>query len=321
MPFVSCIILSHDKAAFVGEAIASVAAQTFTDWEAIVFDSGTLYDRGFYESLPVMKDPRIRLVRSWETEELKNTKTIASWCFNECFRKNIVKGQYVNYLCDDDLYYPNAFQTFHDYAQANPSVMAMYASIDLTGVTVDGEKRRFLEMIANEIKGSCCNGGQLDYRVDYMQLCHKAELVKLFPDDEYWPEDREVIKHADGIFLEKIGSYVPIYPINVKIGENRKVPQSLNYGGERLELFLRNCRLEEEKTHLQHAVFAHQAEILHLRQTLSALQGRLAYRVADRLDRVLKRVPLLRSLTRRVLLTSWQAWRLTKRLRPGRTSG
>jgi hypothetical protein len=95
VPFVSCIILSHDKAAFVGEAIASVVAQTFADWEAIVFDSGTLYDQGFYESLPVMKDSRIRLVRSWETEELKKTKTIASWCFNECFRKNLVKGQYV----------------------------------------------------------------------------------------------------------------------------------------------------------------------------------------------------------------------------------
>jgi hypothetical protein len=198
--------------------------------------------------------------------------------------------------------------------------MAMYASIDLTGVTVAGEKRRFLEMIANETKGSCCNGGPLDYRVDYMQLCHKAALFKLFPDDEYWPEDREVIKHADGIFLEKIGSYVPIYPINVKIGENRKVPESLNYGGERLELFLRNCRLEEEKTHLQHAVFAHQAEIQHLRQTLSALRGRLAYRAADRLDRVLKRVPLVRSLTRGALFAGWQAWRLARRITLGRTS-
>ena len=40
MPFLSCILLSHDKAAHVGEAIDSLLAQTFVDWEAVVFDSG-----------------------------------------------------------------------------------------------------------------------------------------------------------------------------------------------------------------------------------------------------------------------------------------
>jgi hypothetical protein len=108
-PVFTCIILSHDKPDYVVEALASLAGQTFQDWEGIVFDSGVLTDRGFFQQQPICADPRIRLIRSWETEELRNTKTIASWCFNECFRKNLVRGAFVTYLCDDDILYPPTY--------------------------------------------------------------------------------------------------------------------------------------------------------------------------------------------------------------------
>ena len=54
-----------------------------------------------------------------------------------------------------------------------------------------------------------------------------------------------MINHADGIFLEQIGRYVPIVPVPEKIGENRKVPESLNDGGERLKLLEQKCRRNE----------------------------------------------------------------------------
>jgi glycosyltransferase involved in cell wall biosynthesis len=310
MPFFSCILLSHDKAAHVGEAIDSLLAQTFLDWEAVVFDSGVLYDRGFFSTLPAMKDPRIRLVRSWETEEIRQTKTIASWCFNECFRKKMLNGRYITYLCDDDLFYPNAFQAFHDYAQSHPDAMALYASVDMTGVSAEGEKLLFRELLAEEVKGSCCGGGPLDCHVDYLQLCHKADLFNLFSDEEFWPEDRAVIQHADGIFLEKIGSRVPIYPVPAKIGENRKVPDSLNTGGERLELLLEICRREREIQRLGQL-------LAEMGQELAVLRGRrgdcLRYRVADKVNDALQRVPGLHRLGKKLVLTSWQIWQRAAR--------
>jgi glycosyltransferase involved in cell wall biosynthesis len=296
MPFISCILLSHNKADHVGEAIDSLLAQTFPDWEAVVFDSGVLYDQGFFSTLPALKDPRFRLIRSWETEQLRQTKTIASWCFNECFRKKLLNGSFITYLCDDDLLYPNAFETFHDFAQTHPEAKAMYASIDMSAVTPEGEKLIYQELLAKEVKGSCCGGGPLDCQVDYLQVCHKAELFDLFPDGEFWPEEREVITHADGIFLEKIGSRVPICPIPVKIGENRKVPLSLNSGGERLEVLLesyqrdRMCKLANDEE--------------------GAL---LRYRIADKLNEAFQRVPLLHGTAKKLILAGWRVWKRTTR--------
>ncbi|HEY2249451.1 MAG TPA: glycosyltransferase family A protein [Planctomycetaceae bacterium] len=244
-PLFTCIVLSHDKPEHVVEALASLAGQTFPDWEAIVFDSGVLTDRGFFQQQPVCADPRFRLVRSWETEELRRTRTVASWCFNECFRKDLVRGKYVMYLCDDDLLYPSAFAAFHRYIVDHPGTMAMYGSIDMTVTGSQGQRLLLRESHAREIKGRICRGGPLDYAVDYLQLCHHVDVFKSFPNDEYWPEDREVIRHADGIFLEQIGSLFPIYPVREKIGENRKVPQSLNDGGERLKMLEGLCHRAE----------------------------------------------------------------------------
>jgi hypothetical protein len=244
-PLFTCIVISHNKPAHVTEALASLAAQTFPDWEAIIFDSGTLFDQGFFNRLQVLDDPRFRLVRSWETDALRKTKTIASWCSNECFRKDLVRGRYVNYLCDDDLLDPGAFAAFHRFIETRPDAMAMYGAVDLTVVNGRGERFLLREIPAKEIKGSVCDGGSLDRQVDYLQICHHVDVLKTFPTDEYWPEDRDAIRHADGIFLEQVGRSFPIYPVAAKIGENRKVPESLNDGGERFRLLEQTARQAE----------------------------------------------------------------------------
>jgi glycosyltransferase involved in cell wall biosynthesis len=233
-PQFTCIVLSHNKPGYVTEALASLAAQTFDDWEAIVFDSGVLFDQGFFQELPVAADPRFRFIRSWETDEIRRTRTIASWCFNECFRKNLVRGKYVTYLCDDDILFPGAFEAFHRFRREHPQTMAMYGSVDMTLTNGCGERVFLWENAARQIKGRCCRGGSLDGHVDYLQICHHVDVLNVFPGDEYWPENRDYLRHADGIFLEQIGNHFPIMPVPAKIGENRKVASSLNDGGQRL---------------------------------------------------------------------------------------
>ncbi len=59
MPLVSVVIPAYNSGRFLDEAVQSVIAQTFTDWECIVVDDGSTEDLSRVEKM----DPRVRLVR------------------------------------------------------------------------------------------------------------------------------------------------------------------------------------------------------------------------------------------------------------------
>jgi glycosyltransferase involved in cell wall biosynthesis len=58
-PAVSIILPSFNRAAFIGDAIASVQAQTFRNWELIIIDDGST-DETLAAVAPFLSDPRIR---------------------------------------------------------------------------------------------------------------------------------------------------------------------------------------------------------------------------------------------------------------------
>lgn len=225
---VTCICVCHNKPDLVREAIESILRQTHADWEAIVIDSGVLFDVGYYGQFPWRNEPRIRLIRSHETETIRRSKAMAPWCFNEAFRKGWVSGDLVVYLCDDDVFYPHAFETFVAYARKHPEVQAMYASQDLGIIYPNGWHAITGERRANEMGGRCRNGRQMDCEVDYLQFCHRPEVLSQFETNEYWPEAKSTEEHADGIFMERVGQITPIYPIDVKVSQNRRTTRSLN---------------------------------------------------------------------------------------------
>ena len=132
------------------------------------------------------------------------------------------------YLFDDYLLYPNAFGTFVDAFRQNPRAMAMYASQDIGRLGPEGRTEKIGERRALAAGGKCCAGRIMDCQVDYLQLCHRRTALSAFPDTEYWPEDKATGDHADGLFMEKLGSYWPILPIDVTISLNRRTPWSIN---------------------------------------------------------------------------------------------
>jgi glycosyltransferase involved in cell wall biosynthesis len=223
---VSCICVCHNKPEVTQEAIQSIINQSYPHWEAIIVDSGMLYDAGYYDRFVWRQDPRVKLIRSEETDEIRRTRAMAPWCFNECFRKGRVSGDLVLYLCDDDLLYANAFATFVAYCHRNPHAQAMYASQDLAVIYPNGWRALVGERRATAPGGRCCNGRRMDCHVDYLQFCHNRDVLRLLAPDAYWPEGKESESHADGIFMERIGEQVPIYPIDVKVSQNRRTSQS-----------------------------------------------------------------------------------------------
>lgn len=63
MPAVSVVMTSYNYAAYLGEAVASVLAQTWTDWELLVVDDGSTDDSVAIVEDFARRDPRIRLLR------------------------------------------------------------------------------------------------------------------------------------------------------------------------------------------------------------------------------------------------------------------
>jgi glycosyltransferase involved in cell wall biosynthesis len=59
-PAVTVVMPAYDAAAFIGEAIESVLAQTFADWELVVVDDGST--DGTPEVVAGYDDPRVRLL-------------------------------------------------------------------------------------------------------------------------------------------------------------------------------------------------------------------------------------------------------------------
>lgn len=226
---VTCICICHNKPDITNEAIESVVNQSHQDWELLIVDSGVLYDQGYYENFSWRYDVRIKLIRSDETAEIRANKAMAPWCYNECYRKGLVSGELVMYLCDDDIFYPSAFETFVAYCEHNPNAQAMYASQDIGVIYPNGWRAIVGERRADRPGGKSVKGKQMDCVVDYGQMCHKTSLVAQIGGHEFWPEGKGTESHADGVLMEKIGSYVPFYPIDVKVGQNRRTPSS-TYG-------------------------------------------------------------------------------------------
>jgi glycosyltransferase involved in cell wall biosynthesis len=100
MPFVSVIMNVRNGASTLREALESVLAQTFNDWELVVWD-----DRSTDESAQIIaeyKDPRIRYLRSPDETSLGKA------------RDNAIRhaaGTWLAFLDQDDIWLPHKLET------------------------------------------------------------------------------------------------------------------------------------------------------------------------------------------------------------------
>ena len=99
MPFFSVIIPTYNRASMLREALDSVFAQTFTDYEVIVVDDGSTDDT---PAIVARYEDRVRFFRQ------ENSGPGAA--------RNLgiqnVSGEYVTFLDSDDLWFPWTLATF-----------------------------------------------------------------------------------------------------------------------------------------------------------------------------------------------------------------
>jgi len=126
-PFFSVIIPTHDRPDDLAEALASLAGQTFTDFEAVVVDDGERDAAGVVEACGL---ERVRLVRTSGhvgPSAARNAGLAAA------------RGRVVAYLDDDDWYLPGHLAAHAACYGAAPSLRVVYSDAERRLVGEAGE--------------------------------------------------------------------------------------------------------------------------------------------------------------------------------------
>jgi len=117
-PRVSVLVAAYNGEAFVGEALASLRAQTARDFEAIVVDDGSTDRTASIVAAVATTDERIRLVRQGNggTQAARNTALAAA------------RGTWVALLDQDDVWLPGKLEAQLALADADPRANLLFTN-------------------------------------------------------------------------------------------------------------------------------------------------------------------------------------------------
>jgi glycosyltransferase involved in cell wall biosynthesis len=134
MPIVSIVLPTYNRLPLLREAVDSIRAQTFEDWELIVLDDGS--DDGTVEYLQALagEDPRIVPVPLPRIGRLPRLR-------NEGIGR--ARGEWVAFMDSDDAWRADKLQAHVDAHRANPSARWSYSGrsiMDAAGQTLPDER-------------------------------------------------------------------------------------------------------------------------------------------------------------------------------------
>ncbi|MDQ3686916.1 MAG: glycosyltransferase family 2 protein [Acidobacteriota bacterium] len=128
-PAVSVIIPAYNAAAFIGETLASVFAQTFTDYEVVVVNDGSPDTPELEKVIAPWRD-RINYIVQ-ENRGLSGAR-------NTGLRH--ARGEFVALLDSDDLWEPNYLRMQTGLLEADPTIDVLYCDATLFGDERAGKK-------------------------------------------------------------------------------------------------------------------------------------------------------------------------------------
>lgn len=172
-PLVSVMVPTMNRSDLLADTLASLVAQTYTNWEAIVINDCGEGDLDWVES--VDEQQRIRLIHN-------DRQTGCGGARNKGI--SVCRGSIVCYLDDDDVYLPDHLETIVN-AMAGQRVMIAYTEAEYVHeVLANGERREL---------GRFCPYSGVDYSLRRLHeqnfipvICwaHRIELVSLLGNFE-----------------------------------------------------------------------------------------------------------------------------------------
>jgi len=188
---ITVVIATHNRPALLREAIASIGAQSFREWEIVVVDDGSQPPVEL-ESLSDKDVERIRLLRHevpHGPSEARNTGMRAA------------TGNLVAFLDDDDLFKPDALKKIDSAFQNEAGLDCLFFNVELFGARAEGTRYNQDQALS-----------QLFYKMDLPLPANDGSIVQLDSEAlfiallDHLPMafQRVVIKRN---MLEKVGLY------------------------------------------------------------------------------------------------------------------
>jgi glycosyltransferase involved in cell wall biosynthesis len=131
-PLVSVMMPAYNAEKYIAEAIESVIAQSYSNWELLVINDGSKDRTG--EIAAQFTDPRIRLIHQENAGEAAARNTALAH----------MRGEYVAFLDADDAYLPDHLQLTVGYLLEHPSRDGVYTD----GYHIDPQGRRLKSLAA-----------------------------------------------------------------------------------------------------------------------------------------------------------------------------
>ena len=112
-PKISIVLPCYNGAKMIGEAIESVIAQTYKDWELIIVNDCSTDNTLEVAECYAAKDKRIRVLSNEKNSKLPAT-------LNHGFRE--ARGEYWTWTSDDNLLLPTMLEEMSGYLDTHPEV-------------------------------------------------------------------------------------------------------------------------------------------------------------------------------------------------------
>ena len=213
-PKVSVIITTWNGIKFTEQAIASVIAQTFEDWELWIIDDNSTDNTVEAVTKFMELDSRIHLAISdlprsdgWRVCRYAHS-------INVVFP--LTSGQYITYLCNDDLYIPFRLQFMVDFLDKNPEAQICYGKQLV--IDVDDCNFSFVRHMPGVTR-------QAAGAIDHSSVMHRREC---FEKVLGWNEDPKVRAIGDAAFWYRLNQYWDFHPIDEILDIHRYNKDSVN---------------------------------------------------------------------------------------------
>lgn len=213
---VSVVLTSYNRPNMIREAVDSVVSQTMGDWELIIIDDGSKPEVLKYLT-SLAGDKRIEVLLRPPVEP-KDRLATCRYAESINIGLDRVKGDYITYLTDDDLYLPTRLDIMTQFLDMKSDVKIVYGRQQI--LAWDSTWRYVgIRTTVGKTRDIMC-------KVDHNSFMHRKSCLTML-EKPYWPIDKNIWKDGDTGFFGKLVQFWDFWPIEAVLDVHRIHPNAI----------------------------------------------------------------------------------------------